>query len=195
MHLQPYFNQNRQRRQAERGPAAHRKVVPASAPLNVLDRFGYKPLSFVGRGASLAEREGHRAGAGGRPFLNRAQARLPCTPGCHGNSRPTIVLPRRHRRTTPRTRSVSNARPRFDILDSPAHQTGRCLNACYWKRWRYARTRRRELIRLGVPRRQTIRRARSSERPLAYGQVHCHGSRPDQRLARRSWTVICVIRK
>jgi RNA-directed DNA polymerase len=32
---------------------------------------------------------------------------------------------------------------------------------CYWKRWRFARTRRRELLRLGVPRRQAIRHARS----------------------------------
>jgi RNA-directed DNA polymerase len=32
---------------------------------------------------------------------------------------------------------------------------------CYWKRWRHVRTRRRELIGLGVPRRQAIRHAKS----------------------------------
>jgi len=36
---------------------------------------------------------------------------------------------------------------------------------CYWKRWRFARTRRRELLRLGVPRRQAIRHARSRKGP------------------------------
>jgi RNA-directed DNA polymerase len=41
----------------------------------------------------------------------------------------------------------------------------RRLRMCYWKRWRYARTRRRELIRLGVPRRQAIRHARSRKGP------------------------------
>lgn len=37
----------------------------------------------------------------------------------------------------------------------------RRIRMCYWKRWRLARTRRRELIRMGVPRRQAIRHARS----------------------------------
>jgi RNA-directed DNA polymerase len=41
----------------------------------------------------------------------------------------------------------------------------RRLRMCYWKRWRCARTRRRELIRLGVPRRQAIRHARSRKGP------------------------------
>ena len=41
----------------------------------------------------------------------------------------------------------------------------RRLRMCYWKRWRHARTRRRELIRLGVPRRQAIRHARSRKGP------------------------------
>ena len=41
----------------------------------------------------------------------------------------------------------------------------RRLRMCYWKRWRFARTRRRELIRLGVPRRQAIRHARSRKGP------------------------------
>ena len=37
----------------------------------------------------------------------------------------------------------------------------RRIRMCYWKRWRLPRTRRRELIGLGVPRRQAIRHARS----------------------------------
>jgi len=32
---------------------------------------------------------------------------------------------------------------------------------CYWKRWRHARTRRKELIRLGVPLRQAIRHVKN----------------------------------
>src|SRR5690606_37605069 len=41
----------------------------------------------------------------------------------------------------------------------------RRVRMCYWKRWRLSRTRRRELIRLGVPRRQAIRHARSRKGP------------------------------
>ena len=41
----------------------------------------------------------------------------------------------------------------------------RRLRMCYWKRWRLPRTRRRELIRLGVPRRQAICHARSRKGP------------------------------
>ena len=41
----------------------------------------------------------------------------------------------------------------------------RRLRMCFWKRWRLTRTRRRELIRLGVPRRQAIRHARSRKGP------------------------------
>lgn len=41
----------------------------------------------------------------------------------------------------------------------------RRIRMCYWKRWRHVRTRRRELIRLGVPRRQAIRHARSRKGP------------------------------
>lgn len=41
----------------------------------------------------------------------------------------------------------------------------RRIRMCYWKRWRYPRTRRRELIRLGVPRRQAIRHAKSRKGP------------------------------
>ncbi len=50
----------------------------------------------------------------------------------------------------------------FDRLDQWIR---RRLRMCYWKRWRYPRTRRRELIRLGVPRRQAIRHARSRKGP------------------------------
>ena len=37
----------------------------------------------------------------------------------------------------------------------------RRVQLCYWKRWRHARTRSRELMRLGVPRRQVIRHGKS----------------------------------
>ena len=37
----------------------------------------------------------------------------------------------------------------------------RRLRMCYWKRWRYPRTRSRELMRLGVSRRQAIRHGKS----------------------------------
>lgn len=50
----------------------------------------------------------------------------------------------------------------FDRLDQWIR---RRLRMCYWKRWRLTRTRRRELIRLGVPRRQAIRHARSRKGP------------------------------
>lgn len=50
----------------------------------------------------------------------------------------------------------------FDRLDQWLR---RRLRMCFWKRWRYARTRRKELIRLGVPRRQAIRHARSRKGP------------------------------
>jgi len=41
----------------------------------------------------------------------------------------------------------------------------RRIRSCYWKRWRHRRTRRRELIALGVPRRQAIRHAKSRQGP------------------------------
>ena len=50
----------------------------------------------------------------------------------------------------------------FDKLDQWIR---RRIRMCYWKRWRHARTRRRELIRLGVPRRQAIRHAKSRQGP------------------------------
>ncbi len=50
----------------------------------------------------------------------------------------------------------------FDRLDQWIR---RRLRMCYWKRWRLTRTRRRELILLGVPRRQAIRHARSRKGP------------------------------
>ena len=46
----------------------------------------------------------------------------------------------------------------FDRLDQWLR---RRIRMCYWKQWRRPRKRRRELIRLGVPRRQAIRHARS----------------------------------
>jgi RNA-directed DNA polymerase len=46
----------------------------------------------------------------------------------------------------------------FDQLDQWIR---RRLRMCYWKRWRHVRTRRKELIRLGVPRRQALRHAQS----------------------------------
>jgi RNA-directed DNA polymerase len=46
----------------------------------------------------------------------------------------------------------------FDKLDQWIR---RRIRMCYWKQWRNPKTRRRELIRLGVPRRQAIRHARS----------------------------------
>jgi RNA-directed DNA polymerase len=46
----------------------------------------------------------------------------------------------------------------FDRLDQWLR---RRLRMCYWKQWRRPRKRRRELMRLGVPRRQAIRHARS----------------------------------
>lgn len=39
----------------------------------------------------------------------------------------------------------------------------RRIRMCYWKRWRHARTRSRNLTRLGVPRRQAIRHAKSRQ--------------------------------
>ena len=46
----------------------------------------------------------------------------------------------------------------FDRLDQWIR---RRIRMCYWNQWRRPRKRRRELIRLGVPRRQAIRHARS----------------------------------
>ena len=50
----------------------------------------------------------------------------------------------------------------FDKLDQWIR---RRIRMCFWKRWRHVRTRRRELIGLGVPRRQAIRHARSRKGP------------------------------
>lgn len=50
----------------------------------------------------------------------------------------------------------------FDTLDQWIR---RRIRMCYWKRWRHVRTRRRELIGLGVPRAQAIRHARSRKGP------------------------------
>ena len=46
----------------------------------------------------------------------------------------------------------------FDRLDQWIR---RRIRMCYWKRWRHARTRSRELMRLGVPRRPAIRHGKS----------------------------------
>ena len=46
----------------------------------------------------------------------------------------------------------------FDKLDQWIR---RRIRMCYWKRWRHARTRSRELMRRGVSRRQPIRHAKS----------------------------------
>ena len=48
----------------------------------------------------------------------------------------------------------------FARLDQWIRRRIRC---CYWKQWRRPKTRRRNLIRLGVPRRQAIRHARSRQ--------------------------------
>lgn len=50
----------------------------------------------------------------------------------------------------------------FDKLDQWIR---RRIRMCFWKRWRHVRTRRRELIGLGVPRRQAIRHAKSRKGP------------------------------
>jgi len=50
----------------------------------------------------------------------------------------------------------------FARLDQWIRRRIRC---CYWKQWRRPKTRRRNLIRLGVPRRQAIRHARSRKGP------------------------------
>jgi RNA-directed DNA polymerase len=50
----------------------------------------------------------------------------------------------------------------FDKLDQWIR---RRIRMCFWKRWHHVRTRRRELIGLGVPRRQAIRHARSRKGP------------------------------
>ena len=48
----------------------------------------------------------------------------------------------------------------FDRLDQLIR---RCIRMCYWKQWRQPKRRREMLIRLGVPRRQAIRDARSRQ--------------------------------
>ncbi len=50
----------------------------------------------------------------------------------------------------------------FDRLDQWLR---RRIRACYWKQWRRPKRRRERLIRLGVPRRQAIRHARSRKGP------------------------------
>ncbi|MCA9233628.1 MAG: hypothetical protein KDA57_23510, partial [Planctomycetales bacterium] len=50
-----------------------------------------------------------------------------------------------------------------NAVPSLAEGLGRRVRMCYWKQWKRPRKRRRELIRLGVPRRQAIRHARSRQ--------------------------------
>ena len=61
---------------------------------------------------------------------------------------------------------------RFDRFDQWIR---RRIRACYWKRWRHVRTRRRELIRLGVPRRQAIRHAKSRKGPWRMSKTIASG--------------------
>lgn len=51
------------------------------------------------------------------------------------------------------------------LFDKLGQWIRRRIRMCYWKRWRHVRTRRRELIGLGVPRRQAIRHAKSRKGP------------------------------
>ena len=60
----------------------------------------------------------------------------------------------------------------FDKLDQWIR---RRIRMCYWKRWRLPRTRRRELIRLGVPRRQAIRHAKSRKGPWPMSRTIASG--------------------
>ena len=47
----------------------------------------------------------------------------------------------------------------------------RRLRACFWKRWRLVRTRVRNLLALGVPRRQAFRHAKSRKGPWHMARV------------------------
>jgi RNA-directed DNA polymerase len=60
----------------------------------------------------------------------------------------------------------------FDKLDQWIR---RRIRMCFWKRWRHARTRRRELIKLGVPRRQAIRHAKSRKGPWRMAKTIASG--------------------
>lgn len=60
----------------------------------------------------------------------------------------------------------------FDKLDQWIRRRTRM---CFWKRWRHARTRRRELIGLGVPRRQAIRHAKSRKGPWRMAKTIASG--------------------
>ena len=60
----------------------------------------------------------------------------------------------------------------FDKLDQWIR---RRIRMCFWKRWRQVRTRRRELIKLGVPRRQAIRHAKSCKGPWRMAKTIASG--------------------
>jgi RNA-directed DNA polymerase len=60
----------------------------------------------------------------------------------------------------------------FDKLDQWIRRRNRMR---FWKRWRHRRTRRRELIGLGVPRRHAIRHARSRKGPWHIAKTFASG--------------------
>ena len=62
----------------------------------------------------------------------------------------------------------------------------RRIRMCLWMRWRHVRTRRRELIGLGVPRRQAIRHAKSRKGPWHMAKSIATGAGNDERLASTS---------
>jgi len=101
---------------------------------------------------------------------------------------------RRIRELTGRSRGISMARRMSELRSYIRGWTGyfalasqlklfdrfdqwirRRIRACYWKRWRHVRTRRRELIRLGVPRRQAIRHAKSRKGPWRMSKTIASG--------------------
>lgn len=101
---------------------------------------------------------------------------------------------RRIRELTGRSRGISMARRMSELRSTIRGWTGyfalasqlkrfdrfdqwirRRIRACYWKRWRHVRTRRRELIRLGVPRRQAIRHAKSRKGPWRMSKTIASG--------------------
>ena len=74
----------------------------------------------------------------------------------------------------------------FDRLDQWIR---RRVRMCYWKQWKRPRTRRHELIRLGVPRRQAIRHARNRQGYWHMSKTIASGVGTDQRMACRTRTL------
>ena len=64
-----------------------------------------------------------------------------------------------------RPREGPNDEGQGRALDRLDQWIRRRIRMCLWMRWRHVRTRRRELIGLGVPRRQAIRHAKSRKGP------------------------------